>query len=749
MLIKTVCIGRYFKMEKRIRIKFYVSLMLVLIISLPITFAQGITVGQELDFPSNTKVTQVGDSNDDGITNIGDAVSILDHLFQGGLEPPCMEAADTNFNGEIDLTDVVFTLNYLFLGGPAPPDMKIPEARCGLGLEFTVLNNPEEVIDNPIFDEQYAATMKTLIADEMVKDKFRRDPNFAGFDPLRSSPLAEQLFPINEYIEPIRSVVIDGEVYFPTHFYIKNGILEGPKAGESLAMYVLANNCAGKSCPFHGEDRMIGDAMLGSIFEDGIYKGNVDGTFNDDFRDVDIPELNPDPESVNYAVITMAGPLFLKEGSSLALALSTKVGITAGAVAQAIPLFMLVTIATLEFLIGMKILYDSDFVQGYLNGALTIGIPASAIVAGTGILYTSWGELGLERGGLPDFRPDIGDIYPEFPNIENEYRKLWQEVQDAWLRWKEALRNGENPAEALNELNELLAAIRQLDGTLAQTILAGELWDDLQGLLKALDKAKEGGDVDEVERLTGLLDAIKEQIATLEALVIEAKKQIVDDLGIQLRGILGTIRELLDDWLLGGGGEGGGGLLFGGLFGPFIAVQLGGIGDGIVSVVEEFPTVGHHEIVGRTSSGFEVGDANECPVDQSEVGSCKEEIPYSGSFSIEGSSLVPLSDNYRCSAASESVRDLAKKDARIKANNHCIEAHDSGEYACAKVNCKPGCGFAAGQGLGGGKCGPATWATSDWSNLYDNGQIKLTNGGPIREVCSLTAEFTCVCGCIP
>jgi hypothetical protein len=61
-----------------------------------------------------------GDSNGDGGIDLSDAVYTLNHLFRGGPEPACLEAADSDDNGAIDVTDPVRLLDHLFRGGPAP-----------------------------------------------------------------------------------------------------------------------------------------------------------------------------------------------------------------------------------------------------------------------------------------------------------------------------------------------------------------------------------------------------------------------------------------------------------------------------------------------------------------------------------------------------------------------------------------------------------------------------------------------------
>jgi len=63
-----------------------------------------------------------GDSNASGDLNITDSVFILNWLFLGGPDPPCLDAADIDDSGDIDISDGVWMLNCLFLWlGPCPP----------------------------------------------------------------------------------------------------------------------------------------------------------------------------------------------------------------------------------------------------------------------------------------------------------------------------------------------------------------------------------------------------------------------------------------------------------------------------------------------------------------------------------------------------------------------------------------------------------------------------------------------------
>ena len=74
-----------------------------------------------------------GDSNDDGVGDISDAVHILLFLFSGGATPDCLEAADVDADGQHNLTDAVYLLGHLFQGGPPPPAPGL--VACGAATE--------------------------------------------------------------------------------------------------------------------------------------------------------------------------------------------------------------------------------------------------------------------------------------------------------------------------------------------------------------------------------------------------------------------------------------------------------------------------------------------------------------------------------------------------------------------------------------------------------------------------------------
>ncbi|MCK5128016.1 MAG: dockerin type I repeat-containing protein, partial [candidate division Zixibacteria bacterium] len=61
-----------------------------------------------------------GDANDDGQTNIGDAVYTIDYAFKGGPGPNCMSQADANYDGASNVGDAIYLIEYAFKGGPPP-----------------------------------------------------------------------------------------------------------------------------------------------------------------------------------------------------------------------------------------------------------------------------------------------------------------------------------------------------------------------------------------------------------------------------------------------------------------------------------------------------------------------------------------------------------------------------------------------------------------------------------------------------
>jgi hypothetical protein len=72
-----------------------------------------------------------GDVNENGKVDVGDAIYILNYLFQGGEKPGCLDAADINDDGEVNISDPTYLLRYLQGRIPIIPE---PFPRPGLDL---------------------------------------------------------------------------------------------------------------------------------------------------------------------------------------------------------------------------------------------------------------------------------------------------------------------------------------------------------------------------------------------------------------------------------------------------------------------------------------------------------------------------------------------------------------------------------------------------------------------------------------
>jgi hypothetical protein len=78
---------------------------------------------------STPPLFQRGDCDGDDLTNLSDAVRLLNALFLGSDDPPCHEACNANDDGELNIADAIYLLGFLFRGGAPPPE---PSSGCGI-----------------------------------------------------------------------------------------------------------------------------------------------------------------------------------------------------------------------------------------------------------------------------------------------------------------------------------------------------------------------------------------------------------------------------------------------------------------------------------------------------------------------------------------------------------------------------------------------------------------------------------------
>ncbi len=63
-----------------------------------------------------------GDTNDDGYVNIGDAIFMVNYVFNGGPAPDPIEKGDVNCDNDTNIGDAIYMVNYIYNGGSAPCD---------------------------------------------------------------------------------------------------------------------------------------------------------------------------------------------------------------------------------------------------------------------------------------------------------------------------------------------------------------------------------------------------------------------------------------------------------------------------------------------------------------------------------------------------------------------------------------------------------------------------------------------------
>jgi len=61
-----------------------------------------------------------GDANCDGKANVGDAVYLINYVFNDGPQPQIPCQGDANGDGDINVGDAVYLINYVFYSGPGP-----------------------------------------------------------------------------------------------------------------------------------------------------------------------------------------------------------------------------------------------------------------------------------------------------------------------------------------------------------------------------------------------------------------------------------------------------------------------------------------------------------------------------------------------------------------------------------------------------------------------------------------------------
>jgi hypothetical protein len=61
-----------------------------------------------------------GDANQDYITNVSDAVYLVNYIFSGGPAPNPLSSGNVNCDQVVNISDAVYLIQYIFAGGSSP-----------------------------------------------------------------------------------------------------------------------------------------------------------------------------------------------------------------------------------------------------------------------------------------------------------------------------------------------------------------------------------------------------------------------------------------------------------------------------------------------------------------------------------------------------------------------------------------------------------------------------------------------------
>jgi hypothetical protein len=102
----------------------------------------GLSIPEDAAAQAATPPILRGDANLSGGIDLSDAVFILNYLFLGGSEPPCLAAADANTQRGLDIADAIYLLTFLFVAQvELAPLTEAERAACDAPLPHRVLRH--------------------------------------------------------------------------------------------------------------------------------------------------------------------------------------------------------------------------------------------------------------------------------------------------------------------------------------------------------------------------------------------------------------------------------------------------------------------------------------------------------------------------------------------------------------------------------------------------------------------------------
>jgi len=84
------------------------------------TYIPGQPVFTEVEYAIMICIRLRGDTNKDGVIDLGDVVYLINYLYREGPAPDPLWTGDCNCDEIVELGDVVYLINYLFREGPPP-----------------------------------------------------------------------------------------------------------------------------------------------------------------------------------------------------------------------------------------------------------------------------------------------------------------------------------------------------------------------------------------------------------------------------------------------------------------------------------------------------------------------------------------------------------------------------------------------------------------------------------------------------
>ena len=139
-----------------------VAILLVLLFQFSPAFSERCCIG----------ITGNVDWDPSGEINVADLSYLVDYLFKGGPQPPCLAEADLNVDDDVNVADLSYLVDYLFKSGPepleCPPDV-VDSVILPLAIGNEWITEVTEYNESGQVTGQFTGT-GTVVGDTMIND---------------------------------------------------------------------------------------------------------------------------------------------------------------------------------------------------------------------------------------------------------------------------------------------------------------------------------------------------------------------------------------------------------------------------------------------------------------------------------------------------------------------------------------------------------------------------------------------------